>query len=159
MGDKETFDLQSANQYFSANCFNHAWDFIEKESRTPQEEEEMLHLSLTSLWHWTQRSDRKGKNLAVAYWQAARVFTLIKNAEMAVRYAKRCYDITHENQLAPFHLGFACEALARAFSLAGSRGEAEAYLQQAHTLAQQVTDPEDKETLEKDLRTIQLPSY
>ncbi len=157
MGDKETFDLQTAHHYFSANCFNHAWDFIEKESRTPQEEEEMLHLSLTSLWHWTQRSDCKAENLSVAYWQAARVFTLIKNAEMAVRYAKRCYEITQERRLAPFYQGFACEALARAFSLAGSREEAEGYLQQAHLLAGQVTDPEDRETLEKDLRTVQMP--
>ncbi len=156
MDSNGNLDLQAAHRKFSADCFNHAWDLIEKESRSPEEEEEMLHLCLTSLWHWTQRADCTSKNLSVAYWQAARVFTLLKNIDMALRYAQRCFEISQENKLAPFYLGFACEALARAYSLTRNQHEAERYLRLAEQYAGQVSDPEDRETLEKDLLSIRI---
>jgi hypothetical protein len=31
------FDLAAAHKYFSAHCFNAAWDLIEKKDRTPAE--------------------------------------------------------------------------------------------------------------------------
>ena len=34
-----------------------AWELIDKTQRSPQEDEEMLRLSMASHWHWTQRKD------------------------------------------------------------------------------------------------------
>jgi hypothetical protein len=58
-------DLEKAHRYFSAECFNRAWDYIDKPSRTPEEEQAMLLLSLASLWHWTQRPDCTPGNLFI----------------------------------------------------------------------------------------------
>lgn len=51
MGKKLDFELEAAHKYFSAECFNRAWDYIGKPIRNKGEEDMMLQLSLASLWH------------------------------------------------------------------------------------------------------------
>ena len=58
MSEKSALDLVEAHRYFSAECFNRAWDLIELPARTPEQDRTMLQLGLTSLWHWSQRPDR-----------------------------------------------------------------------------------------------------
>lgn len=57
MSQTPDFDRIAAHRYFSAECFNQAWDLIEKPQRTAEDNEKMLLLSIASLWHWTQRPD------------------------------------------------------------------------------------------------------
>jgi len=55
----------------------------------------------------------------------------------------------------PFYRGYAHEAMARARMVLGdARGTGE-HLAAAHRLLGEVTDPEEHEMLEKDLRTIE----
>ena len=49
------FDSAKAHQFFSAHCFNSAWELIDKPERTPEENEQMIQRTMASLWHWTQR--------------------------------------------------------------------------------------------------------
>lgn len=51
MSKKPDFDMDAAHRYFSAGCFNRAWDLMEKSSRTPEEDEQMIRLALASHWH------------------------------------------------------------------------------------------------------------
>lgn len=81
------FDLNAAHRYFAAACFNRAWDFIDKPQRSPAEDDEMLHLNLTSLWHWSQRSDATPTNLSVGYCQVGRVYALQGEPANALHYA------------------------------------------------------------------------
>ena len=41
-------DLENAHRYFSAECFNRAWDYIDKPERTPEEDLNMLTASMAS---------------------------------------------------------------------------------------------------------------
>ena len=68
MTETPGFDIPTAHRYFSAHCFNRAWELIEKTGRTPAEDEEMLRLSLAATWHWTQRPDCTSTNLSIGYW-------------------------------------------------------------------------------------------
>ncbi len=155
MAKNPDFDIDAAHKYFSAHCFNHAWDFIEKPERSEGEADQMLWLSRASLWHWTQRKDHTAKNLSVAYWQASRVFALLKQADNARHYGKLSLQEAEQGGLDPFHRGYAFEALARAEMVAGNHAEASQYLEQAHQNAALVTDQEDKKLLLADLATIQ----
>jgi hypothetical protein len=152
------FDLQAANRYFAVTCFNLAWDLIDKPERTPEEDEEMLRLSLASTWHWTQRSDCTATNLAVGYWQTARIYTLLGQLENARRYGVLCLRSSRSEGAEQFALGYAYEALARAEAVAGNRAEMEEYLAQAHQVCEGMTDEQDRQQLLKDLETIQLAS-
>lgn len=155
MSNQPPFDLAAAHKYFSVDCFNRAWDLIDKPNRTPEENEEMLRLSLASTWHWTQRSGCTPTNLSVSLWQTARIYALLGQADNARRYGQLCLGVSQQEGAQPFCLGFAYEALARAEMVAGNRTQMDAYLQTAHRLAERLTDPEDKKMLLNDLNTIQ----
>ena len=146
------FDLSKAHRYFSAFCFNAAWEFIEKPNRTPEEDEQMIRLSQASIWHWTQRDDCKPANLATGYWQASRVHALAGHAEDARRYARLCLENTNKEE--PFSHAYAYEALARAEKVAGNAGLAAKHKAEAARLAAAIEAADDRKLLTDDLETI-----
>jgi hypothetical protein len=154
MNKKPDFDLQAAHKYFSAQSFNRTWDYIDKPERTPDEENTMLQLSLTSLWHWTQREDCTSTNLSIGYWQVSRVFALLHQADNARKYGNLCLEATQKEGVEPYFSGTAYEALARAEMVAGDRKAMQEYLGKAQQIANSLTDREEKEMLLKDLATI-----
>jgi hypothetical protein len=154
MGKKPDIDIQAAHKYFSAECFNRAWDFIDKPIRSKSEEDKLLQLSLASLWHWIQRKDSTSTNLSVGYWQVSRVFALLRQADNAKHYGLLCLEVSQGEGILPFYRGYAYEALARAEMVAGNEDEMEKYLIQAHQVAAVLPDPKPKKQLLSDLATI-----
>ena len=154
MSQQPDFDLDAAHRYFSAQCFNRAWDLIDKPDRIPEEDEEMVRLSMAASWHWTQRPDCTNKNLSIGYWQISRSYALLRQADNARFYAQRCLDVSQGDDIAPFYLGYAYEALARAESVAGERARMKAYISLAQEAAEKVTDMDAHKQLLNDLETI-----
>jgi tetratricopeptide (TPR) repeat protein len=154
MGNAADFDLQAAHRYFAAECFNRAWDFIEKPERTRDEADQMLALGMASLWHWQQREDHTPKNLAVGNWQMSRIHALRGELAPALAHAQKSLEIARSASLPPFYLGYAYEALARCAATAGDRQQASAYLDAAREAASQVTDREDQQLLLQDISAI-----
>jgi len=148
------FDVQAAHRYFSAQCFNQAWDLMEKPDRTPEEDETMIRLSMASTWHWTQRPDCTDENLSVGFWQASRIYALLGRAGRARHYGQMCLDTSRKEGVGPFFLAYAFEALARAEMVARNREKMEAYRREALALAEQVQLEEDRQQLLADLETI-----
>lgn len=155
MPNPPEFDLNIAHKYFSAACFNSTWDLIDKPVRTPEEDEQMLMSSMASAWHWTQREDCQPTNLAIAYWQIARVYALLHQIDNSRHYGQMCLSVSQQEGVEPVFQGFAYEALARAEMVAGERDQMQRYLREAFQKAELVTDAEDKEQLMKDLRALQ----
>jgi len=154
MTDQPAIDLQAAHRHFAVECFNRAWDYIDKPQRTQEEDEEMLRLAQVSLWHWTQRADCAATHRSVGYWQVARVYALLGQAGNARRYAHLCLQVSQGDTIPPFYLAYAYEALARAEMVACEREAMAGYLQQARLVAERMRDPEAKQMLIKDLETI-----
>ena len=152
MPTQPDFDLQVTHRYFSATCFNKTWEFMDKSSRTEEENLAMLQTAMTSLWHWTQREDATPQNLSVGYWQVSRVFALLGQAEFARRYAEA--SLKNGESCAPFYIGFAYEALARAEMVAGNKPRMNEYLAKAKEFAEKIEDAEDREVLTGDLQSI-----
>ncbi len=155
MAKKPDFDQQAAHKYFSVYCFNKTWDYIDKPVRTSAEADNMLILSMSSLWHWTQRQDCTSTNLSIGYWQVSRVYALLRQADNARHYGKLCLEASQQDGVAPFQLGYAYEALARAEMVAGNLFDKDMYLSQARQVAANVTNEKDRQLLLKDLETIQ----
>jgi hypothetical protein len=140
-----------AHRFFSASCFNKAWDLIDKPDRTPEEDEQMLLLAQASLWHWTQRADCVPRNLSIGYWQLSRIYALLGQADNARHSAQQ--SLRHAGE-GPFYAGYAYEALARAESVANNREKLAQYLAEARRCAERVADADDKQALEKDLASL-----
>lgn len=154
MAKEPEFDLQVAHRYFSATCFNQAWELIDKPERTAEEDEAMVQLSLASTWHWTQREDCTPANLSIGYWQTARIYTLIGQVGNARYYAQRCLTTCLEAELPPFYTAYAYEALARAEATAGNVEKSKEYLASAQKETQRVVDEDSRKMLLADLATI-----
>ena len=152
MADQPALDIEAAHKYFSTSCFNSAWELIEKPDRTPEDDEQMIRLTQTSLWHWMQRPDCTDKNLSIGLWQASRIYALLGQADKAREYAEFSLRKTPDNE--DFYLGFAYEALARAESIARNPEKMKTYLAEAWRHAEAVTDDEERQTLTSDLRTL-----
>ena len=147
-----TFDLAAAHQYFAADCFNKAWDLIEKPDRTAAEDRLMVALNQASIYHWLNRTDCTSENLSVGYWQASRIHAILGHAEEAMRHAEVC--LGYSTGLEPFYLGYAHEALARAALLAGDRTNATEHLSHARSCAAKVAPKDHQAMLSKDLEGL-----
>lgn len=154
MPNQPDFDLTRAHRYFAAECFNRAWDLMDKPERSPQEDEEMLRLSLASQYHWTQRDDFTPTSQSVGFWQTARIYAMLGQVENARRYGELSLQASREEGVPPFYLGYAYEALARAELAAGDRDMMDAYLAQARKAAGAVSDSEARKQLLDDLESI-----
>ncbi len=149
MANPPDFDVGAAHRFFSGDCFNRAWDLLDKPDRTPAEAEEMIHLAHASMWHWSQRPDCQPRNLAVGYWQLSRVYAVNREAPQAAMYGVHSLEASRDQ--GPFLTAYAHEALARAAAVAGDRATMERHLTEARALLSQVTDPEERGLLEADL--------
>ena len=149
---KPRFDIAAAHRYFAAHCFNQAWDLIEKKERTPEDERMMVALNQASIYHWRQRDDCDDQRLSVGYWQASRIQAVLGNAAEALRCAQIC--LGYSGKLAPFFIGYAHEALARAHEIAGNSAAAREHLDTALQFAAQISDNDDRELLLADLRAL-----
>ncbi len=146
------FDMESAHKFFAADCFNKAWELIEKKERTPEDNRQMILLNQASIWHWTQRKECTSRNLSIGYWQAARIYALLGDSDNARQAGELSRSYTSAEE--PFYLGYAYEALARAELVADNREKAKAHLEEARTLAGRVSDADSKQWLTSDLDEI-----
>ena len=155
MTKQPEFDMQTAHRYFSATCFNKAWELMNKAERTAEEDEMMIRLSLASHWHWTQREDFAKTNESIAYWQTSRIYAMLGQGETAKHYGRLCLEAGKEKDVPPFALGYAYEALARAAMVVGDRETMNDFLDKARKAAEAIEEAEAKKMLEADLDTIQ----
>lgn len=139
----------------AAGLFNHVWDLLEKEDRTREEDERMVHAAHASRFAWQDVGTPR--NRGVGEWQISRVYATLKRPEPAVHHARRCLEIMRESGIEGFYLASAYEGMARAYSAAGNRAECEKYIERAKAEGEKVEDEEDKELLFGQLREI--PEY
>jgi hypothetical protein len=154
MAKKKEFDLQQAHHFFAVENFNRAWDYIDKPTRTPEEEDAMLLLGLSSLWHWAQRSDCTPTNFSIGYWQVARIFALMGQPENARRFGQLCLKAAQSEGVLPFYEAYAYEALARAELVAGNSLKMAEYARTALAVSERIQDEEEKKMVLDDLATL-----
>jgi hypothetical protein len=133
--------------------FNHVWTLLGRE-RSPEGDDEMIHAAHASRHHWGEVGT--GANLARGEWQVSRVYAILGRGEPALHHARRClaYCDAHPGDLEDWDLPYAYEALARAYAVTGERVEAERAAARALELGERISDPEDKELLDRDLATL-----
>ena len=136
----------------AVDLFNQVWRMMERDDRTVDDDDRMLHAAHTSRWLWGEVGEPV--NLARGEWQVSRVYTVLGRAEPALYHARRCLDICSEHGIGDFDLAYAHEALARAHALAGDRDRALASRRAAERAADQIADADDRELLDRDLGSL-----
>jgi hypothetical protein len=136
----------------AASLFNATWDLMEKEERTRDEDDAMLHMAHASRHHWGQVGTPT--NLARGEWQCSRVYAVLRRPEPCLHHAQRVLDISREHNLGAFDTAFGYEALARGHAISGDSAQARACTEQALALAEDITDEDDRNTVLGDLESI-----
>ena len=132
--------------------FNRVWELLEKPDRSAVDDDEMLHAAHASRHHWGVVG--KPRNWSVGEWQCSRVYSVLGRAEPALHHANRCLTLATENDLPPFNIGAAHEALARAYRVAGDRAKVVEHVALADIHAEKITDAEDRTILDGDLADL-----
>ncbi|MBI3097834.1 MAG: hypothetical protein HYY93_06245 [Planctomycetes bacterium] len=145
---------KKAHKIFAVGLFNHTWTLLDRKRRSKEEDDEMVHAAHASRFHWGKVGT--AKNLAIGEWQISRVYAVLKRADPALYHARRNLDLCRAHRIGDFTLAFAYEALARASAVAGRRGEARRYLKMAERVGARIREKEDRELLEKDLKSIRV---
>ena len=149
-------DIETAHNYFSKHCFNKTWDFIDKDNLSESEKVQMISSAFASLYHWSNREDQTNQNLSVGYWQLSRVFAVLQDGANALKFANLCLDVSQNDDVSEFYLGYAYEALARSEMVNGNADEMNDYLKEANTIGSDLVDKDEKDYLLADLNTIKL---
>lgn len=134
----------------AARCFNRAWDRLEAKDRTPTAEFEMLDMAHASRYHWSFIGGPR--NEAINDWQLARVYSVLGEPKLALRYARACLELCERENLKGL-VHSANEALARAFASAGDYSAAKRHLAIARRqLSRAPLDAEGKKVYSDQLR-------
>ncbi|MFW9851081.1 MAG: hypothetical protein ACFFF4_18295 [Candidatus Thorarchaeota archaeon] len=146
----------------AAQYFNQTWDLMEKENRTKEDDDLMIHTAHASRYHWgilvsSDKYDEAGpENLERGEWQISRMYTVLKRPEPALHHAQRCLDICKENKIGDWDIAFAYEAMARANSIAKNKEETNKFLKLAKEAGEKIKKKEDKDYLLSEIKTIQV---
>jgi hypothetical protein len=137
---------------FATDLFNLVWDLLDKEERTKEEDDRMLHAAYVSRFHWgeigTPLQFQRGE------WQISRVYAVLNRPQAAIHHAQRCLDICTANQIGDFDIAFAYEALARAYAIAGESEKSQEYVRLAEQAAGQIEDGGNREFFSSELGTV-----
>jgi hypothetical protein len=148
---KDATPEQSAawHRTFAPEAFNHTWELLDLDVRTPEEDEDMLSSTFTQRFHWYRVGDARKR--AIADWQVSRVAVVLGYAELAQRFGERSLAVCEENDLDAFVRGFAHEAIARAAAEVDDVDTFTEHLEMAKALLPDIEDTEDRDLLASDL--------
>ena len=137
--------------------YNGTWELIERESRTPDEDDEMLHRAHASAYHWLH-GPHTAANRARSHWLCSRAHVLAAQPEGALHHARRCLDLveSHGEEMEDWDLAAAHEALSRAHAAVGEIEEARRLLGLAREETAVIANPKDRQHIEADLGTLAL---
>jgi DNA-binding transcriptional MerR regulator len=154
MGTKsEALDPETHRQ-LGADYFNKTWTLMEKADRTREDDDEMLHCTHASAYHWLQVGT--AANRSRSEWQCSRVYTILGRVEPALHHARRCLEIVEANPdaMEDWDLPTAYEAMARAHMIARDVEATRRYAEVGRAAMAKIADEDDRAVLEADFATI-----
>lgn len=132
--------------------FNLTWNLMDRENRTSEDDDRMIHAAHASRYHWgaigTALEFERGE------WQISRVYATLGRAEPALYHARRCLTLCLENAIGDFDLAFAYEALARAHAVAGNHTESRAFIAEAREAGAYITGEGDRDYFFEQLNAV-----
>lgn len=151
MKEERRITLLEAEEKFAKSIYNGLWDLLEKDNRTPSEDEDLLLGAYSSLYHWKKVGTEV--NLQRGYWMVSRVYLALEQKEDALAWARKCLVFTEKNRgkMEDFDLAFAQEIMARAYASAGDLERTYHHFSQAVALGEKIQDQEAKKIFTNDL--------
>jgi DNA-binding transcriptional MerR regulator len=144
----------ATHRRLAVELFNRSWQLLELESRTPAQDDELVHCAHASRHHWGEVGT--AAHLARGENQCARVYAALGRAEPALHHANRCLELVRAGGegFEDWDLASALEVVARAHLAAGNASEAAHYAGLARREVETTADPDDREVIESQLAEL-----
>jgi hypothetical protein len=133
----------------AASLFNRTWELLDQGARSSDEDVEMLTAAFTSRFHWLQVGGPR--NFCISDWQVSRVAAVLGHATLAAEYGRRSLQTASREELGPFYVAYAHEALARAARIVGNDKGRQEHLDAAYGLLERIEDSSERDLLAPDL--------
>ena len=137
----------------ASELFNLTWDFMGMESRTPAEDDAMVHAAHASRWHWGKVGGPE--QWAIGEWLCSRVYAVLGRGEQSLYHGRRASEICAEFEVGSFVPASAHEAMARAYCVLGDMEAARAERNLSYAAAIDLDD-DDRAVIEGDLATLPI---
>jgi hypothetical protein len=139
------------------DLYNSTWELIERDDRTSDDDDEMLHRAHASAYHWLQ-GPHTTANRARSHWLCSRVHALAGQPEGALHHGRRCLELVegHGEEMEDWDLAGAHEALARAHLAAGETEQARRHYETARAETAKIANPHDRKHIDADLDALPL---
>ena len=145
--------LEASHRHHSASFFHRCWTLLDQADRSAADEVEMEAAAWASLAHWQARTDVTPRNLSIAHWLLSRVFATLGRGEASAQHAALSPGAAGAE--APFFVGYAWEAVARAAVVQGRAEAAEEALGCARESLAEVDDEDSATLLRRDLKAVE----
>ncbi len=137
----------------AVTTYNHAWDLLDSPDRTSAQDDEVLTLAFASRYHWAQAGG-EDEQLAVGDWFIGHVSANLGLAALALRFSQRAFSRVESMDAPPWLRASALEGMARAHASAGEHAERDRYAALAEAALAGIDDPDEREIIEDQLRSI-----
>jgi len=144
------------HRQLGVDLFNATWTLLDKNDRSPAEDEAMIHTAHASAYHWLQVGEPL--NFARSDWQLSRVYAVLNRPEPALDPAHQSLEICQAEGIGDFDLAFAYEALARSYAIDQNSDQAQHYLQLAQEAGELIKEEDDRQYFFAELAAISANS-
>lgn len=144
---------RESERRLAGGLFNDVWRLLDMPKRQPEQDDEMLHASHASRYHWGDVGE--AVTWARGEWLCSRVYSVLGRPEPAVRHAKRCLELLTEfGGAEEWDEAAAYEALARAYGVAVDKEQKRNWLARAREAVRTISDPDERRPIEEDIRSL-----
>ncbi len=149
MTEEKKYTEKECHKYFAIQLNNLVWGLLQKEGRTVEDVDKMVHAAHASCYHWGEIGEPINKQRGE--WLISHVYAVVKRPQPALFHAQKCLELTEKHKFVDFDLAYAYEAMARALAASGNESEGRKYHTQAHEAGDKIKNEEDKKIFMADL--------
>lgn len=136
----------------AVETYNHCWDLLDRDDRSPDEDFELLTSAFASRYHWSLAGGPE--QWAVSDWMVSRAAADIGEGSLSLAFALRANDAMQEFDAPDWLVASAAEGLARAYAALGSEQDRDEWCNNAESLVEAIADEEDRELIASQLATV-----
>lgn len=142
------------HKQFAIELFNNTWDMLDKNDRSDYDDIRMIHMSHTSLYHWSYVGE--AVNMTRGEWLVSRVYCSVGLLESAEYHARKSLSICLNNNIGDIDLAFAYEAFTRIYALKLHQEDFDKYQALAFEASKQITSINNRDYFIGELEKIKL---
>ena len=142
----------SEHRALGIKTYNRCWELLEMESRTRDEDLELLRTAFASRYHWFYAGGPE--QIAIGDWMISRAAAASNEPALSVEFALLANDAAHNFDAPEWLVASCAEGLASAYAALGDGDERQRWYARAQQLVTEIKDREDRELIAEQLSSV-----